>query len=200
MATTAKFSKTYNSFSGVDMIVTFGGRWIGELQGISYSVTREKVPLFTMGSANPRAFSRGKRGIAGALVFALFDASALLEEMNKILVPVHDEDSQTYTVGYQPFKKEVFASAESGNLSEIKSTQQLAHYYDEILPFDVVISGSNEYGNETTMSIMGIELLNSGAGMSIDDIQTNETCSFLATDIVHWKKDARQVTGGRHPR
>ena len=80
----AKFTKTYNAFSGVDMIVTFGGRWIGELQGISYSVTREKVPGYTMGHANPRAFSRGKRGIAGALVFLTLDRSALLEEMNQI--------------------------------------------------------------------------------------------------------------------
>lgn len=41
----ATFQKTYNSFSGVDMVVTFGGKVIGELQGISYTIQREKVNL-----------------------------------------------------------------------------------------------------------------------------------------------------------
>lgn len=54
------YTQTYNSFSGVDMVVTFGGKIIGELQGLSYTVTREKAPLYTMGSADPRSFSRGK--------------------------------------------------------------------------------------------------------------------------------------------
>ena len=63
MATEVK--RTFNSFAGTDMQVTFGGVLIGELQGLSYTVQREKGPLYTMGSANPRGFSRGKRGIAG---------------------------------------------------------------------------------------------------------------------------------------
>jgi hypothetical protein len=37
----ASFSKSYNSFSGVDMVVTFGGKVIGELQGISYTINCE---------------------------------------------------------------------------------------------------------------------------------------------------------------
>src|SRR3990167_5965015 len=77
----ASYTQTYNSFSGVDMQVTFAGVVIGELQGISYTVTREKAPLYTMGSADPRSFSRGKRGIAGSLVFLVFDRSALLDSL-----------------------------------------------------------------------------------------------------------------------
>lgn len=37
-----------------------------QLQGISYSVSREKAPVYTMGSAAPRAYARNGRGIAGA--------------------------------------------------------------------------------------------------------------------------------------
>ena len=69
------FTKTYNSFSGVDMVCTFGRKVIGELQGISYTIQREKAPIYTMGSADPRSFSRGKRGIAGSVVFHVFDRS-----------------------------------------------------------------------------------------------------------------------------
>ena len=53
------YTKSYTSFSGVDITAVFDGVPIGTLQGISYSVTREKSPLYTLGSANPRSFSRG---------------------------------------------------------------------------------------------------------------------------------------------
>ena len=62
------YTKTYTSFSGCDIVATFGNTVIGELQAITYSIQRQKAPIYTMGSAEPRSFSRGKRGIAGTLV------------------------------------------------------------------------------------------------------------------------------------
>lgn len=41
-----------------------------ELQAISYAITREKAPIYTMGSADPRAYSRNKRRIAGNLIWS----------------------------------------------------------------------------------------------------------------------------------
>jgi hypothetical protein len=55
----SKYQKTYTTFSGADIVATFNGRVIGELQAITYSVTREKAPVYTMGSPDPRSFSRG---------------------------------------------------------------------------------------------------------------------------------------------
>ena len=55
----SEYTNTYSTFSGCDITCSFGSQVIGELQGISYSVTREKAPVYTMGSANPRSFSRG---------------------------------------------------------------------------------------------------------------------------------------------
>lgn len=78
-----EYTKTYTSFSGCDIVATFGGTVIGELQALTYSVQREKAPLYTMGSAEPRSFSRGKRGIAGTLVFTVFDRDALIEGLKE---------------------------------------------------------------------------------------------------------------------
>ena len=75
------YMKTYSTFGGCDIVATFNGKVIGELQAITYSLTREKVPVYTMGSAEPRSFSRGKRGIAGNLVFVSFNRDALLSEL-----------------------------------------------------------------------------------------------------------------------
>lgn len=72
---------SHTSFGGADLVVTFANRTVGELQQISWAVQREKAPVFTLGSPDPRSFSRGKRGIAGSLVFAVFDRDALVEEL-----------------------------------------------------------------------------------------------------------------------
>jgi len=80
---TEKYTRTFTSFSGADIVATFNGRVIGELQALSYSVAREVAPVYTMGSPDARSFSRGKRGISGSLVFVQFDRDALLDEMRK---------------------------------------------------------------------------------------------------------------------
>ncbi|MNY20023.1 hypothetical protein D3C86_1534840 [compost metagenome] len=72
------------SFSGSDLIVTVGPKTIGELQQISWAIQREKAPVYTFGSPDARSFSRGKRGIAGSLVFATFNRDALLEALKEI--------------------------------------------------------------------------------------------------------------------
>jgi hypothetical protein len=77
------FAQTYTSFSGADLVVSFGPKTIGELQQISWGIKREKAPVFTLGSPDPRSFSRGKRGIGGSLVFAQFNRDALIEELVK---------------------------------------------------------------------------------------------------------------------
>lgn len=76
-----QFQQTMTSFSGADLVVFFGPRVIGELQQISWGIKREKAPVFTLGSPDPRSFSRGKRGIGGSLVFAQFNRDALIEEL-----------------------------------------------------------------------------------------------------------------------
>ena len=45
---------------------------------LSYSVTREKTSIYTMGSPDARAYSRNKRGIGGSLIWINFDRHSLL--------------------------------------------------------------------------------------------------------------------------
>jgi hypothetical protein len=80
----SEFLKTMTSFGGADLNVAFGNKVIGELQSISWAVQRKKAPVYTLGSSDPRSFSRGVRGIAGSLVFAVFDRDSLIEELGKV--------------------------------------------------------------------------------------------------------------------
>jgi hypothetical protein len=77
------FIHTLTSFSGADLVVNFANQVVGELQQISWAIQREKAPVFTLGSSDPRSFSRGKRGIAGSMVFAVFDNDAIVNALLK---------------------------------------------------------------------------------------------------------------------
>ena len=37
-----QYTKTYSAFSGYDIVAAFNGKIIGELQAITYSISREK--------------------------------------------------------------------------------------------------------------------------------------------------------------
>lgn len=54
---------------------------------------------------------------------------------------------------------------------------------DELPPFDLTISAANEYGYRSRMAIYGIRLLNEGQVMSINDVYTENTYQFFATDL-----------------
>lgn len=191
-------TRTYNSFSGVDMVVTFGGKILGELQGISYTIQREKAPIYSMGEADPRSFSRGKRGIAGSIVFVVFDRSALLEVMrdrpyiaNRYSIPQGFEiaDVSVSTIEIVPGVIGPAVGSASPTVSRIALDKVIAapNYLDQVLPFDVVVTASNEYGAVARMMIHGVEIVNAGSSLSINDITTDEACTYIANSITPWK-------------
>jgi len=151
---------------------------IMELQGISYSVTREKAPIYTMGSPDPRSFSRGKRGIAGSMIFTIFDRdplSALADDVRKVYYYYAKEDELREPSHYG---REVNQQLVDRNGMPLDIERRPPIYDDQILPFDITINAQNEYGQMAVKRIYGVEILNSGEGMSIDDI-VNESHQSL---------------------
>lgn len=197
-ATASEYTKTYTSFSGCDIMATFGSVVIGELQAISYSVNREKAPVYTLGSAEPRSFSRGKRGIAGRLIFTVFDHDALLEalrvnaagaakfqriggELNMTPLRIEDWDKQmTERIGGGS------NTSISKNVDEVTKKAAIItnpFYDDEVPPFDITISFANEYGQAAALVIYGVEILNEGNGFSIDNVLSQKQCTFVARSV-----------------
>lgn len=205
MANGSDFARGYNSFSGVDIKAVFNNQVIAELQAISYSITREKAPLYTMGSADPRSFSRGKRGIAGTLIFLVFDRHALLStfgayqpNLAQQLKFLSDKDDvHPDASSADPFSAGIVASAEGNmgatnsesSLSSVDSDQEAAApwFADQIPPFDITLAAANEYGSLAVMRIFGVEILNEGYGVSIDDIVSEQQMTYVARTIVGWK-------------
>lgn len=197
----SQYAKTYNSFSGIDITPVFGGNAIGECQGISYSVSREKAPLYTLGSPNPRSFSRGKRGIAGAVVFLVFDRSALFDSMalasnfwgNTNEAPAEKIKALAKSAS-DAFKKQPAADIAAGattdgissSITNDSKSVQTAYYHDQIPPFDILLFAATERGHGAIMEILGVEILNCGSGVSVDDITTDESCTWIGVNIIPW--------------
>ena len=54
---------------------------------------------------------------------------------------------------------------------------------DQVLPFNVTLAGANEYGAMCASKILGIEILNEGTGISVDDAVTESQATFVARAI-----------------
>lgn len=176
-------NRTFHSFAGQDITAVFEGQTIGTIQALSYSIQREKAAIYTMGSPNPRAFSRGKRMIAGSLVFILFDSNPILSHFGgaKFLA---DAEELTFE---QKFGNGLNADAAVDE--EGFESHELAKptYVDQIPPFNIVISAVNEYGARASMTLTGVELMNENSGFSIDDIVVEQQYTFICTGITAWQ-------------
>lgn len=54
---------------------------------------------------------------------------------------------------------------------------------DMLPPFDVVITFANEYGRLSKMKILGVTIVDEGGTMSIDDLITEQTFTYMARGI-----------------
>ena len=74
---------------------------------------------------------------------------------------------------------------ENAAISDLNSEWRLAlpSYSDQVLPFNVTLAGANEYGAMCASKILGIEILNEGSGISVDDAVTESQATFVARAI-----------------
>lgn len=187
------WERSYNSFSGCDILATFGGQIVGEMQGITFTIQREKVPLYVFGVTDPIAYSRGKRGIAGSAVFLTFDRNALqssmkersqfwakLREVRSRRLLLTGEDALSETLGTE---RQTFTGKDLPTGSIVANSW----YADQIPPFNIVLTATNEYGGGAVMSIIGAEIVNDGSSVSIDDPVVDQSMTYVARTILPWE-------------
>ena len=212
------YAASYTTFAGCDIKAVFANVTVGEIQAISVQVTREKAGIYTMGSPNPRSFSRGKRGIAGSLIFIQFDRDAILHAMGPgeadlkfqgdidEIRPEHAGASASSSLEWQlqavgtdnvgpatPLGAGIDAAPstyqQESDLTSVESDQMVlnAFYADQIPPFDITLAAANEYGDLAVMGIFGVEFLNEGWGISIDDLVSEKQYTYLCRNISWWR-------------
>jgi hypothetical protein len=200
----SEIGRSYNSFSGADIKAVIGPFQFAELQAVSYNITREKAPVYCMGSPDPLSYSRNKRGIAGSLIWVNFDRHALLNIVyqcgGQFLADI-DEIRPQYQGSVLNSASAIFSSQvvrgdgstagstvstiDTTQITSVGSTKQLASpwYSDQVLPFDITLACANEYGAMAATKIFGVEILNEGWGTSIDDAVNEMQATFVARTI-----------------
>lgn len=132
---------------------------LGTLQTISITSTRSVTPVRVIGKASPIGYTRGGRTFAGTLVFATLDRDSLSEIYRTD--PNHE--------------------------SFYDSTTSL--FVDQMPPFNINITASNELGGISRQTIRGITLLNYGTVYSVDDVYTESTYTYVAEDVTPLRAD-----------
>jgi hypothetical protein len=154
-----------------------------------------------MGSPDPRAYSRNKRGIAGTLIWINFDRHALLNlfyqargkfvaDVDEIRPQYQDPDNTTLSSLFNssvvreagPLVSATIDQLDQFNNSTGWTDLATPWFSDQILPFDITLGAANEYGAMAAAKIFGVEILNEATGVSIDDSGT-QTPSFVARTI-----------------
>src|SRR5574344_1115530 len=66
---------------------------------------------------------------------------------------------------------------------------------DEFPPLNITVSCANEYGAKARLAIYGVTFVNEGQVMSINDVYTENTYQFFATDV-DYLTDNKHASGG----
>jgi len=151
------YQNTNRTYNGTDctVAVLYNENIIilGNLETISYSIHRDKMPVRTLGRTYPKDYVRGQRTIAGSLIFVQFDESPLYALYN-------------------------FFDKKLENAHRFSSP-----LVDEIPPFDMMLIFTNEYGFSSIIRLYGVEITDEGGTYSINDIYSESVMQFIAKDI-----------------
>lgn len=200
------YAKTYTVQTGTDIYAVFDDMVLTTSQGISYSITRQKAPVYTLGSVDPRAVARSKRGIAGSMIMTTFDRHCLGDFMVKsryaaklgTLETTQANPHKNREAG-SPSASAVEGAVGTGDIPE--RTQDITPdsaasiranletppmFSDQILPFDTTLSAKNEYNSGSSMRVFGLEVLNEGSGVSIDDTSNEVQLTYIARLLTPW--------------
>jgi hypothetical protein len=124
-----------------------------ECTTMTVSIHREKAPARAAGYINPKGFARGKRTIAGTLILTQFTTEILLRFLQGVLL-----------------------QADGSKDSHYSKT-------DQIPPFNMTILFSNEMGYASYRRLLGVELVTDGVVYSQQDMMSEQTISYMASDF-----------------
>lgn len=178
---------TLTSFSGADLVVGFANQIIGELQSISWAIQREKSPVFTLGSPDPRSVSRGKRGIAGSMTFAAFDHDALLEGLKRVWDQIAPAAMFTAAGNLTLAQSEDFSNAMDMVKWNVTAQDAISNGYTDVEGNKIKASTSGNYGYSGSSKIT----TTSYAGSNNKPVLGKD--DFNKYSVVDWEKSNTQI-------
>lgn len=140
--------------------------YMGSVVSLSYSVYRDKTPVFALGQNTIRGFGIGNKYVAGSMVLNMFLDDEIATFINEVL-----GEKQTFLLP-DGFNKD----------QSYKETH--TYMRDDITSFNIHAIFASEYHEDATkVTIYDANFVNNGQVMSVDDIVTESTASFVAKDL-----------------
>jgi hypothetical protein len=135
---------------------------------LSVDSFRAKTPVRACGKIAPVGYVRGQRSIAGSMVMVQFDEHALASLL------------------YAPPSKWFYE----------KTATKLINV-DQLPPMTLIAQFANEYGSLSEMTVYGVEFVTDSLVLSIEDMFTENTMSYVARDYnVMLKRGDFKLSGG----
>jgi hypothetical protein len=152
--------KRYRTFTGVDMTVTYAMDYlVGELKGISaisWSIHKSKPAAVSLGEDGVNNRGSSIRTIAGSLIFSIFDENPL--------TAIYPEEYLANSNPQRIVRKNIIRP-------------------DDLPPIDLIIIMTNEYGFVSTMTLFGVQFMDSGGSIAINQLVNEEVIQYTALDI-----------------
>lgn len=128
---------------------------LADLTSITVSTYRSKQQVRTLGRVNPTGLAYGQRTIAGTMILTEFDREPFWR-----LLQTNLADRDILSQGYNA-----------------------AVLLDQLPPFNVMLLFADEHGGAAYRVIYEISVVTNGTVYSIQDMYTENTISFMATDV-----------------
>ena len=160
------------SFSGCDMVATF------------------LVPS-AKDSTNFHVYARGELQTVSYSVHMERKSVRAIGNINAkdyVLGPRTIAGTLIFTVFNKHFAKKIM-----NDINE-DTDAKYAFLADELPPFNIIISLANEYGVKAKLVIYGVRLINEGQVMSINNIYTENTYQFVATDLEYLDNENNYIS------
>jgi hypothetical protein len=129
-----------------------------ELTTISISIHRAHAPASALGFIGAKGYARGRRTVAGTMVFTQFTQDVLAEFLNSNLINSDVSADTTYTK------------------------------VDQLPLFNLTLLFTSEYGYMSYRRLYGIDFVTDGTVYSSNDMMTEQTISYVASDFTPLKQ------------
>jgi hypothetical protein len=172
--------RTFNTVGGADTFIIFefsyfdkdGNRktstvYMGSIISLSYSTYRNKKSVFNLGQHTIDGFSIGERYVAGTLIKTMFIQDEFAGAINNLKKLISDD------LKFNEVYSKVLTPRQFNNLMA-----------DDLISCNIIILYSSEYTGEIAKEVIyDATFINNGQVMSINDIITETTISYVAKDI-----------------
>jgi hypothetical protein len=189
-----KYSGTYNSYSGVDIVAYIHiPTDITKEQYKVPDIRRVKIPgqdnLYTIEEEIIANYA-GEEPIMGVLgtlqtiSYSTYRDVAPVRSLGKVYATSYTRGPRTIAGSMVWATMDQHVLAKALRRSPIEDQEISTILVDQLPPFNIIITFNNEYSdNPASMGIYGIRMVNEGSTLSIDDILTEQVNTYVAADI-----------------